>query len=118
MALCVTLPDFYIILVLLALKFVLVRVFRPLFTLRFRYCVLCLRFLFKSRREKDNAVEKWFENMAPVGVNPFEAVTTYKTWASESTAAARGKADGFPKGIDDSDFNGHLSNSSYAKVCL
>jgi len=77
-----------------------VRVFRPLFALRFRYFVLCLRVLFKSPQEKEKEVEKWFENMAPVGVNPFEAVTTYKTWAS----------------IDDSDFNGHLSNSSYAKT--
>ncbi|CAA7263928.1 unnamed protein product [Cyclocybe aegerita] len=35
-----------------------------------------------------------------VGENPFTMVVPYKTWAS----------------IDESDFNGHLSNSSYAKT--
>src|ERR1700733_6813755 len=32
---------------------------------------------------KERALQTWFESLAPVCINPFEAVNTYKTWASE-----------------------------------
>lgn len=96
----------------------LVRVWRPVFALRLAYYWLRLRIIFKSRRQKEIAVEKWFESLAPVGQNPLETVSTYKTWASEFFVAF-----GLlvmvltsSSGIDDTDFYGHLSNSSYAKV--
>ncbi|KAF7982684.1 hypothetical protein HWV62_27172 [Athelia sp. TMB] len=77
-----------------------VRVFRPVFALRFRWYWLRVRTVFTSKTLKDKIYQKWFEDLAPLGKNPFEVVTTYNTWTS----------------IDDSDFNGHLSNSSYAKT--
>ena len=96
-----------------------VRVFRPVFALRFRYYWLRLRILFKSSQVKELAVRNWFEELLPVGLNPFDAMTAYKTWTSEYLPSLR--AYGVLSvliGIDDSDFNGHLSNSSYAKVSL
>src|ERR1700685_821693 len=63
----------------------LVRIFRPVLALRFRYNVLRLRTFFKAPSTKEKEFRKWFESLTPVGVNPFEAVTTYKTWASESS---------------------------------
>ncbi|KIM86934.1 hypothetical protein PILCRDRAFT_815390 [Piloderma croceum F 1598] len=96
----------YVTLVLLLLNvrsFPLVwhlRIFRPVYVFQFQYYLLHLRTIFKSRSAKERALQTWFESLAPVGINPFEAVNTYKTWAS----------------IDDSDWNGHLSNSSYAKT--
>ncbi|KAI0048479.1 hypothetical protein FA95DRAFT_1582186 [Auriscalpium vulgare] len=43
--------------------------------------------------------QAWWESMSPIGVNPLDEVSVYKTWA----------------GPDDCDYNLHLSNSSYAK---
>lgn len=37
-----------------------------------------------SGAAKDKAYQEWFESLAPLGKNPFEAMTTYKTWTSES----------------------------------
>ncbi|KAJ8509241.1 hypothetical protein ONZ45_g8576 [Pleurotus djamor] len=53
-----------------------------------------------SRSLKETLDAKWWEAVAPVGANPLEAMVKYTTWVS----------------IDDSDFNLHLSNSSYAKA--
>lgn len=58
------------------------RVFRPVFVLHFRYYWLRLRIIFKSRQEKELAVKNWFEELHPVGLNPFNTMTPYKTWAS------------------------------------
>ncbi|KDQ50801.1 hypothetical protein JAAARDRAFT_41745 [Jaapia argillacea MUCL 33604] len=75
-------------------------VFRPVFAMRFQHLSLGLRNLFKSKREKEIATERWLEGLAPVGADPFELTTIYPAYA----------------GIDDCDFNWHLSNSSYAKT--
>lgn len=44
---------------------------------------------------------RFLDTVSPIGVNPFELVTSYKTRV----------------GLSDCDYNGHLSNSAYAKVC-
>ena len=60
-----------------------VKVWRPVWKLRLQFFVLRLRCLFMSRRKTLECKEKWFEDLSPVGANPFERVTVYKTWASE-----------------------------------
>ncbi|KAF7978178.1 hypothetical protein HWV62_1376 [Athelia sp. TMB] len=76
------------------------RIFRPVFAVRFGWYWLRIRTLFMSKVAKRKAYETWFESLAPVGKNPLETVITYTSRAT----------------IDDCDFNGHLSNSSYAKT--
>ncbi|THH30138.1 hypothetical protein EUX98_g4032 [Antrodiella citrinella] len=56
--------------------------------------------MLKSKKQKQLAVEQFHESLAQVGKNPFDLVSTYRTWA----------------GPDDCDFNMHLSNSCYSKV--
>jgi len=75
------------------------KVWRPVFSIRLRFMALRLRSLFLSKEAKLEVRQKWLEKLSPVGSNPFEKVTTYRTWA----------------GLDDCDFNLHLSNSCYAK---
>ncbi|EGN91776.1 hypothetical protein SERLA73DRAFT_192050 [Serpula lacrymans var. lacrymans S7.3] len=77
-----------------------VRIFRPVVYLRLQYYLLRLHLLFSSKEVKVKASNDWAESLSPVGAHPFEMTTVYKTWAS----------------LDESDFNGHLSNSSYAKT--
>ncbi|KIM37735.1 hypothetical protein M413DRAFT_448252 [Hebeloma cylindrosporum] len=76
------------------------RVFRPAFARRFQHKWVKITSLFKSPAEKVRVEARWLESIAPIGQHPFKMVVPYNTWAS----------------IDDSDFNGHLSNSSYAKT--
>ncbi|KAJ3729497.1 hypothetical protein C8R42DRAFT_167126 [Lentinula raphanica] len=52
------------------------------------------------RQLRIREMESWLESVTPVGVHPFEWEGKYVTWA----------------GFDDSDFNMHMSNSSYPKV--
>ncbi|KAG6877912.1 hypothetical protein C0993_002398 [Termitomyces sp. T159_Od127] len=59
-----------------------------------------LRNIFKSRAAKIQAEDEWLDSISPIGGDPLNYFVRYNTWAS----------------IDDSDFNGHLSNSSYAKT--
>ncbi|KAG6828966.1 hypothetical protein H0H92_006148 [Tricholoma furcatifolium] len=76
------------------------RVFRPVFAIRFQHTLVQLRTIFKSKAEKIKAEDEWLDSISPVGGDPLNYVVRYNTWAS----------------IDDSDFNGHLSNSSYGKT--
>ncbi|KAF8957170.1 hypothetical protein BDZ97DRAFT_1847636 [Flammula alnicola] len=76
------------------------RVFRTFFLRRFQYRWVMLRGLFKSREQKLLLEDRWLDSITPVGANPFTMVVPFTSWAS----------------LDDSDFNGHLSNSSYAKT--
>ncbi|KAJ3724200.1 hypothetical protein DFJ43DRAFT_635279 [Lentinula guzmanii] len=52
------------------------------------------------RRLRIREMELWLESVTPVGAHPFEWEGSYATWV----------------GFDDSDFNMHMSNSSYPKV--
>ncbi|KAF8342468.1 hypothetical protein F5887DRAFT_974384 [Amanita rubescens] len=78
-----------------------IRVFRPVFAIKLRHRWLNLRTALMSRQQKEIEEDVWMDRLCPVGQDPFETVVTYTSSAS----------------IDDSDFNGHLSNSSYAKTC-
>ncbi|KAG6834518.1 hypothetical protein H0H93_009165 [Arthromyces matolae] len=53
-----------------------------------------------SKSKKTEAEEKWFDDISPIGQDPWTFETRYNTFA----------------GLDDCDFNGHLSNSSYPKA--
>ncbi|KAF4585082.1 hypothetical protein EYR40_001918 [Pleurotus pulmonarius] len=77
-----------------------VRVFQPVTNLRIKYRLFRLSLLFKSKQLKDKADADWWDSVSPIGCNPLQDTVTYTSWSS----------------IDDSDFNLHLSNSSYAKA--
>ncbi|EJD06307.1 uncharacterized protein FOMMEDRAFT_16925 [Fomitiporia mediterranea MF3/22] len=68
------------------------RVFRPVLYIRLKRWFLS----FSSKKTQ----EAWFDSLCPIGRSPFELKSVYTTWAS----------------LDESDYNIHLSNSSYAKV--
>ncbi|PPQ82856.1 hypothetical protein CVT24_008288 [Panaeolus cyanescens] len=76
------------------------RVFRPVFALRIqrRWMRICASF--KSPANRVRIHDQWMESISPIGENPLQMMVPFKSWAS----------------LDDSDFNGHLSNSSYAKI--
>lgn len=68
----------------------LVRVFRPALLARLK----AITFFSPTKKEE------WLDSLCPVGESPFSLICTYDTWASP----------------DESDYNIHLSNSSYAKL--
>ncbi|KAF9458260.1 hypothetical protein BDZ94DRAFT_1284916 [Collybia nuda] len=76
------------------------RVFRPVFKIRIRYKLMQWRNMFRSRIAQVQAEDRWLDSITPIGADPFNLTISYNSWAS----------------VDDSDFNGHLSNSSYAKT--
>ncbi|GLB45721.1 putative thioesterase-like superfamily protein [Lyophyllum shimeji] len=77
-----------------------IRVFRPVTGIYIQLALLRLRLLFKSRAARLREIDQWRDSLCPVGADPFNYQVKYNSWAS----------------IDDCDFNGHLSNSSYAKT--
>ncbi|KAJ3571327.1 hypothetical protein NP233_g3829 [Leucocoprinus birnbaumii] len=77
-----------------------IRVFRPVFRIRAEYHLLLWRTMFCSKTAQDKRIDQWLDARSPIGEDPFDKISIYKTRAT----------------IDDSDFNGHLSNSSYAKT--
>lgn len=96
----------YIFLLLLAINFRSlpfawhIRVFLPVLQLRLQYYLLRIRILFKPKEVRAKILADWGEGLCPIGANPFELVTVQNGWTS----------------VDDADYNGHLSNSSYAKA--
>ncbi|KAG1781953.1 hypothetical protein EV702DRAFT_1177068 [Suillus placidus] len=96
----------YIILVLLLINFRSlpfawhIRVFLPVLRLRLQYYLLRLRILFKPKELRAKILSDWGEGLCPIGANPFELVTVQHGCTT----------------VDDADYNGHLSNSSYAKA--
>ena len=63
-----------------------VRVFSPLFHLRFRFLLFRLSLLLHSRQERKKAQDKWLENLSPIGESPFEKTITYHAWAGACLA--------------------------------
>ncbi|KAK2463910.1 hypothetical protein APHAL10511_004082 [Amanita phalloides] len=78
-----------------------IRVLRPAFAIRLRHLWMRLRTVFMSRQQREKEEDRWLDGLCPVGQHPLDTVVSYQSWAS----------------IDDIDFYGHLSNSSYAKTC-
>ncbi|KAJ7469063.1 hypothetical protein FB451DRAFT_1560118 [Mycena latifolia] len=76
------------------------RLFAPVIEARLAERLVWLRHLLSSRERRAAALEAFHESRMPVGVHPLRAVCTYTSWVS----------------LDDSDFNLHMSNSSYAKA--
>ncbi|KAJ7469222.1 hypothetical protein FB451DRAFT_1177206 [Mycena latifolia] len=60
---------------------------------------LVWRHVFSGAKERAAALEAWHEARMPIGVHPFRKVWTYASWVS----------------FEDSDFNLHMSNSSYVR---
>ncbi|KAF9005136.1 hypothetical protein BDQ17DRAFT_1353889 [Cyathus striatus] len=77
-----------------------IRIFKPVWILQLKYKLMRLSIYFKSKAEKAKADEDWFDSITPIGESPFGTVITYHSRAT----------------LDESDFNGHLSNSSYPKT--
>ncbi|CAL1697551.1 unnamed protein product [Somion occarium] len=75
------------------------RIYLLAWSVRLRFLFVRIGLLLKSKEARRKAEDEWLEHLSPVGSNPFEWRRSFKTWA----------------GPDDSDFNLHLSNSSYAK---
>lgn len=98
-----------------------VRVFTPVIKLQLRHKLLKWRTICWSRTDQNIAEDKWLDSITPIGQNPFDSTTSYTSWASEyclTVVTCPMLTSTTPElGIDDSDFNSHLSNSSYAKVC-
>ncbi|KAF6756163.1 hypothetical protein DFP72DRAFT_894752 [Ephemerocybe angulata] len=76
------------------------RIFRPAIMRRLQHRILKLRTMFYSQDRQARLEDEWYDSISPIGSNPMDTVILYKAWAS----------------LDESDFNGHLSNSSYAKT--
>ncbi|KAF8890839.1 hypothetical protein CPB84DRAFT_1963827 [Gymnopilus junonius] len=76
------------------------RIFRPAIRLQSYRRWLYFLGLFRSKAASMKMEDDWMDSITPVGANPFTMFVPYRTWAS----------------FDDSDLNGHLSNSSYAKI--
>ncbi|KAF9447386.1 hypothetical protein P691DRAFT_706877 [Macrolepiota fuliginosa MF-IS2] len=77
-----------------------IRVFRPVFRIWFQHRLLLWRTMFCSRPVREKRIDEWLDSVSPIGEGPFDKVDVYKTRAT----------------TDESDYNGHLSNSSYAKT--
>lgn len=72
-----------------------------------------------SKEARDKHVDKWLEeNLTPIGENPLEMASVCKMRASELPPHyfCRDLYTYAIVALDDCDYNGHLSNSSYAKV--
>src|ERR1700733_9001929 len=62
-----------------------VRIFRPVIFLRFKHLLLEVRNFGQPRALKHEEGLKSLDAISPIGLNPFDSVITYKTWASEFT---------------------------------
>ncbi|KDR78068.1 hypothetical protein GALMADRAFT_245047 [Galerina marginata CBS 339.88] len=76
------------------------RVFRPVYAIRLYHTWLRISGLVRSTAVKQKIEDQWLDSISPVGKHPLTMYVPYRSWAS----------------LDDSDFNGHLSNSSYPKI--
>jgi hypothetical protein len=60
-----------------------VRVFAPLIKLhiQYRWLVVKLFFSFCSKQEKEEAKQRWLDNLSPVGQSPFDILIKRGAWA-------------------------------------
>ncbi|KAF5362666.1 hypothetical protein D9758_009633 [Tetrapyrgos nigripes] len=76
------------------------RAIRPVLYAGINYQILRIRHLFSDQRVKEIALENWMDSITPIGSHPFQYSISFRSFAS----------------IDESDYNLHMSNSSYAKA--
>ncbi|KAG2006297.1 hypothetical protein CC2G_002621 [Coprinopsis cinerea AmutBmut pab1-1] len=77
-----------------------VRIWRWAILKRLDYRLFRIRTVLHSKEKRGRLEDKWVENSIALGARPFKYTSSYHTYAS----------------LDESDFNMHLSNSSYAKT--
>jgi len=77
-----------------------IHLFWPVVKIRWRAWCARMRTLSLSCSVREAAARKFLDDLCPVGQNPIEFTMVTKAWA----------------GIDDCDYNLHLSNSSYPKI--
>ncbi|KAJ6473439.1 hypothetical protein C8R47DRAFT_1076728 [Mycena vitilis] len=76
------------------------RVWSRVFELRSALLWHHVTHFYLGKEKKRLALQAWYESYLPIGVHPFRAMWKYQRFV----------------GLDDSDFNLHMSNSSYAKA--
>lgn len=76
------------------------RIYLLAWAVRLRFLFRRITLLLKPRATRKKLEAEWLEKLSPVGANPLTWKTSFTTWC----------------GPDDSDFNMHMSNSSYPKV--
>ena len=87
----------------------------------FQYTGVRARLLlsFKSKAQRVKAADDWLDSLHPVGKNPFEVQASYRSYASAYLLCLPLRTLlTILLGLDESDYNMHLSNSSYAKVII
>ncbi|KAJ7662711.1 hypothetical protein DFH06DRAFT_987340 [Mycena polygramma] len=78
------------------------RVWSRVFELRSALLWHHVTHFYLGKDQKKLALQVWYESYLPIGVHPFRAMWKYQRFVGEC--------------LDDSDFNLHMSNSSYAKA--
>lgn len=112
----------------------LVHLFWPVVKIRWRAWCARIRTLSLSSAVRDAAASKYLDDLCPVGNNPLDFTIVTKAWAGVYLCSSRqpnlhssgeilSMCHSSPfgirfslAGIDDCDYNLHLSNSSYPKV--
>jgi hypothetical protein len=61
-----------------------VRIFQPVFNMRFSHFLFRLKTFGQPAAVKEEEEMKWLDALSPIGENPLNKVTVYKTWASTS----------------------------------
>lgn len=119
------------------LIYFLVHLFWPVVKIRWRAWCARIRTLSLSSAVREAAARKFLDDLCPVGQNPLDFTVVTKAWAGmylvfsstnqtlhssgETSMCGYSSPFGIPfslAGIDDCDYNLHLSNSSYPKVSL
>ncbi|TEB21684.1 hypothetical protein FA13DRAFT_1766607 [Coprinellus micaceus] len=82
----------------------LLRIWRPALLRQFQHRMLKLRTMFYSKEKQIRLEDEWYNSITPIGAHPLVKEVSYRAMGQVS--------------LDESDFNGHLSNSSYAKAAI
>ncbi|KAJ3571317.1 hypothetical protein NP233_g3830 [Leucocoprinus birnbaumii] len=83
--------------------------FRPVLCITAAYHLVLWWTMFYSEKAQAKQIDEWLDARLSIGEDPFDKTWVYKTRASSLGIRA--------PAIDDSDYNNHLNNSSYAKIC-
>jgi len=95
----------------------LVHLFWPVAKIRWHAWCARIRTLSISSAVREAAARKFLDDLCPVGQNPLDWTIVTKAWAGMyHIVLIRRNYILFLAGVDDCDYNLHLSNSSYPKV--
>ena len=97
------------------------KVFRHVLSIRIRFLFYRLTLLGKSRETRKELERAWLDRLTPVGsgVDSPDFMSSRECLSDPLTSEPWGCGTVIKKfvGPDESDYNMHLSNSSYPKVC-